>query len=163
MKGGGALHVRPAEAGDLERLRALWRQVDALHAQIRPDFFAKGSQGRRSHEYLGAVLADPNQDLLVAARGGDVVGLVHLQLYDTPPSPLFASRRRAHVEDLVVDGDHRRRGIGTALLAAAERWARGKNAQQVVLTVWSGNDPGLAFYEAQHFATVSRVLAKELR
>ena len=90
------------------------------------------------------------------------MGLIHLQLYDTPRSSVFMARRRAHVEDLVVDRSCQRRGIGSELIQAGEEWARQNDASQLVLTVWSGNEPGFGFYAALGYQPVSKVLAKEL-
>jgi ribosomal protein S18 acetylase RimI-like enzyme len=144
-------------------LCALWRQVDRLHAEIRPDFFTCGEDPARSKLYLDRIVDDADQELLVAEGPQALRGLIHLQLYETPRSTVFADRRRAHVEDLVVDAAWRRQGIGTALLRAGEDWARQQRADQLVLTVWSGNEPGLAFYDDRGYHPVSRVLAKELR
>lgn len=154
--------IRRGHLRDHLALCRLWQQVDTFHAGIRPDFFAAGVDPARSRLYLDRILADDDQELLVAVRGGDLVGLIHLQLYDTPPSPVFVDRRRAHVEDLVVDEACRRRSVGRALLRAGEEWARRHHAEQVVLTVWEGNPDAVAFYEAFDYAPVSRVLAREL-
>ncbi len=154
--------IRRARLADHLPLCALWRQVDRLHAEIRPDFFAYGQDPARSKRYLDRIVEDRDQELLVAVRRDAVLGLIHLQLYDTPRSSVFVDRCRAHVEDLVVDAEHRRQGIGRSLLCAGEDWARRQDANQLVLTVWSGNEPGLGFYDAQQYRTVNQVLAKEL-
>ncbi len=154
--------VRRARLADHLALCALWRQVDSLHAEIRPDFFTCGPEPARSKLYLDRVVDDKDQELLVAVRDDTLLGLIHLQLYDTPRASVFMDRRRAHVEDLVVDGAHQREGIGKSLLRAGEDWARQQEAGQLVLTVWSGNRPGFGFYSAQGYSPVSQVLAKEL-
>jgi ribosomal protein S18 acetylase RimI-like enzyme len=69
--------------------------------------------------------------------------------------------RRAHVEELVVAKGQRRRGCGRALAEAAGVWAREHGAQEVLLTVWEGNDAATRFYEALGWRQVSRVLAKK--
>lgn len=159
---GAPYRIRKARLADHLALCALWTQVDTLHAELRPDFFTRGEEPARSTLYLDRIVEDRDQELLVAVQDERLLGLIHLQLYDTPPSPVFADRRRAHVEDLVVDREFQRAGIGGALLRVGERWALRQGASQLVLTVWSGNDPGLAFYDAQGYQTVNQVLAKEL-
>lgn len=154
--------VRRARLGDHLALCALWSQVDALHAGIRPDFFTCGEEPARSKLYLDRIVDAQEQELLVAVRGEILVGLIHLQLYDTPRSSVFMKRCRAHVEDLVVDRSCRREGVGRSLLRAGEDWARHQGATQLVLTVWSGNEPGFGFYTTQGYQPVSQVLAKEL-
>jgi len=162
MSGVPSLRIRRGHLADHLALCELWAQVDAFHAEIRPDFFGPGADPARSRLYLDRILQDANQELLVAVRGDAVVGLIHLQLYDTPRSPVFAERRRAHVEDLVVEQTARRQGVGRALLRAGEDWARRNHAEQVVLTVWRGNEGAADFYNAFGYQPVSQVLARDL-
>ena len=89
-------------------------------------------------------------------------GAVLVRIYDTPADPPMVPRRRAHVEALVVDRDHRRAGIGTALMVAAATWAREHGAVEVVLTVWAGNNGAEAFYESLGYGVVSRALTKRI-
>lgn len=156
------VRIRKARLTDHPALCALWRQVDTFHAGIRPDFFSPSPDPARSKLYLDRILEDPDQELLVATSGERVVGLCHLQLYDTPRSPVFADRRRAHIEDLVIDESERRQGVGRSLLEAAEAWARRHRAEQMVLTVWHGNDAADRFYRSADYRPVSCVLAREL-
>ena len=157
-----AVRIRRARLGDHLALCDLWSQVDKLHAEIRPDFFTCGEDPARTTLYLDRIVDDGDQELLVAERSETLVGLIHLQLYDTPRSSVFMPRRRAHVEDLVVDRSSQRQGIGKTLLRAGEDWAGQNDADQLVLTVWSGNEPGFGFYAALGYQPVSKVLAKEL-
>jgi ribosomal protein S18 acetylase RimI-like enzyme len=91
-----------------------------------------------------------------------LIGALTIRVYDTPSQPSMVQRRRAHVEALVVDQAHRRAGVGTALMAAATEWARGRGASEIVLTVWAGNAAGDAFYERLGYRLVSRALGKAI-
>jgi ribosomal protein S18 acetylase RimI-like enzyme len=71
-------------------------------------------------------------------------------------------RRRAHVEALVVDERHRRAGVGTALMDAANSWARERGAVEILLTVWDGNAAAEAFYQRLGYRVVSRALGKPI-
>src|SRR5439155_54509 len=55
----------------------------------------------------------------------------------------------AHVADfgLMVAASHRRLGVATALLAAAERWARAAGVAKLELHVFPRNEPAIALYE----------------
>ena len=89
-------------------------------------------------------------------------GAILVRIYDTPADPTMVPRRRAHVEAIVVDRDHRRAGTGTALMSAAAAWARERGAAEVVLTVWAGNAAAEAFYARLGYGVVSRALAKPI-
>jgi diamine N-acetyltransferase len=158
----GAVRTRAARREDHAALEALWRSVDELHARLLPAYFRRTGVPARAHEFVDEALGGRDQKVLVAELGGKVVGLVHVELYDTPPVPAMVPRRRAHIEDLVVAGGHRRAGIGRLLMREAARWAHARGATQVVLTVWRGNDAARRFYEALGFREVSRVLEWDL-
>jgi ribosomal protein S18 acetylase RimI-like enzyme len=153
------LTIRPAQRQDLGALERLCRQVDDEHARRLPSLFRSGP---RSPGSMTAALAGRGQVLLVAEARGAIAGMCHVQLYDTPDAPTMVKRRRAYVEELVVDAPERRRGIGRALMARAAEWARGEGARELVLTVWRGNRAAEQFYAALGYEELSRVLSKPL-
>jgi RimJ/RimL family protein N-acetyltransferase len=55
-----------------------------------------------------------------------------------------------HVADLglMVAAGHRRRGVGRALLQAAEDWARGAGIRKLELHVFPYNEAAIALYES---------------
>jgi GNAT superfamily N-acetyltransferase len=93
---------------------------------------------------LGAILAEPDHAVFGAeGEDGSLLGWVHvcfrLLLID-PPSAL--------VEGLVVASETRRGGVGRALMAAAENWARDRGAQAVRLRSGAPRADAHAFYRA---------------
>lgn len=69
---------------------------------------------------------------------------------------------RGWVYYLAVAPDHRRKGLGRALMAAAEAWLRARGAPKIQLMVREGNE-AVAFYEAlglerQKVVTLGRFL-----
>jgi ribosomal protein S18 acetylase RimI-like enzyme len=156
------VRVRAATAADRGPLEALFRVVTQAHARMAPGFFRGTPPGGRAGAPLGR-LDGADEAVLVADQAGGVVGLVHIQLYDTPTQAELAPRRRVYIEELVVAPDHRRCGVGRALMAAAGRWGTQRGATQVVLTVWARNGGAHRFYRALGFGDVSRVMALDLQ
>lgn len=155
------LTIRKAGRGDLAALQALWQQLDALHARLQPGFFQRPLTPRPAEE-LTRALASWERTIIVAQLGPVLAGAVSITIVDTPDDPGKTPRRRALVEDLVVDDNQRRGGVGRALMAAAADWSRRRSATQVLMTVWAGNRTAEAFYRALGYAQVSQVLALEL-
>jgi GNAT superfamily N-acetyltransferase len=153
--------IRAARNEDYGALQHLWRQLDTMHARLQAGFFRLPSEPRPACA-IGDARASWSEAILVAEEGGRIVGVVQLKLLDTPGDPFKTPRRRALVEDLVVDQGERRRGIGGALMTAATQWARRRGAEQLVLTLWTGNAEAEAFYEGLGYRTVSRFLARDL-
>src|SRR5262245_42441794 len=81
--------------------------------------------------------------VVVADQDGQVVGLAHLQV-----SPAIErDRPAAKLGALVVDETHRGRGIGRALVGAAEAEARLRGCELLYLTTAERRDDAHAFYE----------------
>ena len=158
--------MRVAVDADLDALARLWHEADALHARLSPGFFRHpdGDRGKqRASEALRDASESDHETILIASDGrGAVVGACHIQIYDTPVGHTMVPQRRGHVETLIVTRAQRRRGIGRALLSAATEWARGHGAQQLLLTVWAGNDDAERFYAALGYRTISQVLGTDL-
>jgi len=96
---------------------------------------------------------------LVADAEGRVVGWVHVILVTSLVSDL-----KADIGGLVVDEDHRSSGIGAALLAAAEAWARDQGASRMLVRSRIARERAHQFYERKGYELIktSHVFEKSL-
>jgi RimJ/RimL family protein N-acetyltransferase len=133
-------HIRPAEAHDAAELVALARAVSA-----EPEGWLLADSHWRSvtdeRRYIRAVRRHADAVLLVAEVEGALAGRLSISRDSHPSS--------AHVADLglMVAAAYRRRGIGTALLVAAEEWARSAGVGKLELHVFPHNSPAIALYD----------------
>ncbi len=101
-----------------------------------------------------------NSFLFVAENNeGQRVGFIHLQRV----ADFFNGRGNCHISDLAVAAQHEGNGVGKALLAHAEQWAREHQCQLVTLAVFPGNERARALYEASGYAADLLRLAKPVR
>lgn len=124
---------------------------------------------RRRHECVEGIRKDllrhledqpPNSFLFVAEDAdGERVGFIHLQR----TADFFTGRSNCHISDLAVVQHREGNGVGSALLAHAETWAREHQCQLVTLAVFPGNERARALYEASGYATDLLRLAKPVR
>jgi len=134
------VRIRPAEPADATALVALASAVGA-----EPEGWLLADANWRSvadeRRYIRSIRRHPDAALYVAEVDGDLVG--RLSLARDP------HRSSAHVADLgvMVSASHRRRGIGRALLAQAEEWARQSGVAKLELHVFPHNAPALGLYE----------------
>ncbi len=70
--------------------------------------------------------------------------------------------RIAHIFLVYVHRQHRRRGIGSALMLQAENWAKQRGDQQISLQVFSHNQPALNLYQKLGYQTQSISMLKSL-
>lgn len=96
----------------------------------------------RTREKLGACLTNPAHKIFVAESGGEVVGYLHLEDYDVLYFP-----HMKNVLGIAVASACRRQGVGRALLAAGEAWAKADGAVAVRLVSGEGRKGAHAFYQ----------------
>jgi ribosomal protein S18 acetylase RimI-like enzyme len=70
--------------------------------------------------------------------------------------------RYAHIFLLYVKPEHRRQGLGTALMQQAQTWARQRGDRQIGLHVFCHNQPAIALYQHLGFQTQSWLMLKPL-
>ncbi len=70
--------------------------------------------------------------------------------------------RHAHIFMLYVAPEHRRRGIGGALVRHAEAWAKERGDRQIGLQVFVANQPALNLYRKLGYETQSLWMLKSL-
>ncbi|MEH2142961.1 GNAT family N-acetyltransferase [Nostoc sp.] len=70
--------------------------------------------------------------------------------------------RHAHIFILYVVPEHRRRGIGTALMRYVENWAIQRGDRQIGLQVFQSNKPALNLYNQLGYQTQSLWMVKFL-
>jgi GNAT superfamily N-acetyltransferase len=107
---------------------------------------------------LDVVLGTGATSLFVAEADGRVVGLSVLQVSPTLEYDGLAGKLGA----LVVDEEHRRRGIGEALVRAVETEARSRGCVLVFLTTAERRGDAHAFYASLGYEETGRRFAKLL-
>ena len=132
--------VRPAEAGDAAELVELARAVASEEEGwlVTDGAWRSVADERR---YARALRRSAHGAFLVAELDGAIVGRLSIA---RDPHP--ASRHVADVGLMVARG-HRRRGIGEALMRAAEDWAQANRVAKLELHVFPHNAPAIALYE----------------
>jgi GNAT superfamily N-acetyltransferase len=141
MNDPGSITVRPADTEDVEPMVGLLEQLFAIEADFTAD---PALQRRGLHRLLNK---GEDACVLVAASTGQVVGMVTVQV-------LASTAEGGEVgllEDLVVGDGWRGRGVGSALLAAAEAWSRCRGLARLQLLADRANGPGLEFYTARRW------------
>jgi GNAT superfamily N-acetyltransferase len=109
----GEVRIRRARVVDVKRVAELAGQLGYPVAE-------KEMNGR-----LREVIKDKEAACFVAElREGELIGWIHVST-----TPLLEVERRAEVNGLVVDELARSGGAGAMLLAAGEKWARGKRCK----------------------------------
>ena len=128
------IFIRPAIRADLPRLGRLGALLVAAHHEFDPQRFI-AARNRTPVDYGGYLvsqLGDPDVVILVADDNGDVIGYT----YATNEGYDYMSLRgpAGVLQDIVVDPENRRRGVGRLLLEATLAALHERGAPRVVLS-----------------------------
>jgi ribosomal-protein-alanine acetyltransferase len=113
--------------------------LDAI-ARLERDSFPEDQVSRRSLAYF---LRAAHKPMIVAVIDGELAGYALLSLRK--------DSRMVRVCSIAVDPRFARRGAGSALLQACEKYARAHRRAALALEVRYDNAPAIAFYEKWGF------------
>jgi len=136
-------------------------QAPHLHDFGPPPYRAREVMDRAVVASIDGALsgAAPGAEVLVAVGAdGERLGFVHLH----GATDFFTGEPHGHVSDIVVAPQAQGRGVGQALMAAAEAWARGRGYRLLSLHVFDGNVRAREFYARLGYHPDVRKLVKPL-
>ena len=138
--------VRPVRPGDapawLAMREALWPDESGSHAGEVQQFFA-------------GQLSMPLAVLIAEDHSGKPVGFAELSIRNYAED--CVTDRVAYLEGWYVVPEARRRGVGRALVAAAEDWAREQGCTEFASDALLDNDSSAAAHRALGFLETVRI------
>ena len=155
--------IRAAAADDLDELVDLAVQTHDYHVAGDPDTFEPIADIAAKRAHFGGWLRDDAATVLVAVVDDRPIGYAVLRKEVTPPVPGVRQRGFGRVEDIGVDRDHRRMGIGRRLMDEALTWARAAGLEAVELNVFEFNSAAITLYESLGYRTVNRRMRLDLK
>jgi GNAT superfamily N-acetyltransferase len=161
--------VRKMRAGDGPALARIHEQMARYYVDLAPSHFAMPVLDGLAEELDAELGGAPTPDVwLVAEIDGEIVGLLMARLI-APEAGAEREiardlrERRLRIEYVATDETHRRRGVATALVEAAEAHARDRGATIVETWTYHGSALSLPFWtERMGYTERSVNLRKQL-
>lgn len=138
--------IRILELKDYESVKKLVYQVHELHLKNRPDIYIDGNP--LPIEYFEKIINDKNSLNYVYEEDGEIVGILTASKQTSRPLQIAKSRIVYFIDDIVVDSNHRKKGIGKKLFNYLLEQAKQDNVDAIELNVWSFNENAIKFYES---------------
>jgi RimJ/RimL family protein N-acetyltransferase len=140
--------VRPARPEDAKGVLDMWRAVVAEGNRVRTEEVrATAAEYRKRFRRPWT----PKEASVVAEVDGHIVGLLGISREDHPVNRHIATL------GLSVMQTERGRGIGSALMAEAVRWAVEHDVEKLALSVYPGNRAALRLYAKFGFIEEGRL------
>jgi GNAT superfamily N-acetyltransferase len=162
-----AVVIRPARPGDGPGLAQAALDFSTYYIDLAPERFKypAGDVVGWFESELQRPIPD-NAVWLVADADGAAIGAVEAAILEPMQDAEIQSQRdlglrRAYVNYLAVQADHRNHGVGSLLMEAAEQWAREKGAE-LILTDTRIDGLSVRFYEKNGYTQQSVILRKRL-
>ena len=145
--------IRAGRREDAEAAARLWMRSAEEHTSHDPVYTTAPGAEKTMRRFLADLARNGYAFVFVATVGDRMVGFISGELREG--SPTFLPKTWASVDDVFVHPDYRNGGIGRALIASVEGWARRKGANGVSLQVAAANARGRKFYEDLGFREIS--------
>ncbi len=150
--------IRKARIEDAAAIEALYTELEKDAVMYQSEHFVMSPEGARARQ-LEEILKSDNQTMFVAeecAEGAgaavSVIGFAHVVFIGAKAVSCLKAQTNIYLQDLVVTGDCRNRGIGTLLLNEAKKYGTEEGADFFRTQVFPMNKAGLRFYERNGFS-----------
>lgn len=155
-----AATLRHARADDVDALVELWLELTDFHVALDSYYTRKPDATELMRDHFAKKIEVENAVVIIAEIDGKVVGYLMAEPSTRPP--VFQGNSALTISDTCVKSDHRRLGIGKAMVDELISIARNQNIDRVEVGYSARNDVSIAFWEKIGFKPFSVKASMEL-
>jgi len=144
------MKIRTATTDDADEITSQWLDLAGGQRSYGSHILPEENRSTARDAVLRHIVAD---ELTVATEDGSLLGFV---MYTVETGEYEQDTTRGLVRNIYVVPEHRDRGVGTALLEAAESTLNDRGADRIALEVMAENEPARRFYR-RHGYTPHRI------
>ena len=137
--------IRKAKLNDFQGVHKLIMQVHKLHVSKRDDIYRDVDP--MNFEEFKTELSNSNNIYLIAELENKIVGICFSQIKEILNNKIMKNRKILHIEDICVDENYQKKGIGKKLYNQIVELAKEKNIDNIELMVWGFNENAIKFYK----------------
>ena len=156
------IEIRPARADDRATLLGFLTQFQDYERALNPNLRLGAEVAESSLCEMERKTAAHDGAVFMAVLSGGAVGFVCCYAgHDDDMMLDEQSRPYGYVSDVFVASEHRGRGVGAALLDAAEAYLAGLGFHRVMLSVMAANADARAVYEKRGYHAYDVIYEKQ--
>lgn len=137
--------IRKAKISDFQGIHNLIMQVHKLHVNEKNDIYKDVDP--MNFEEFRTELSNSNNIYLIAELENEIVGICFSQIREISNNKIMKNRKILHIENICVDENHQKKGIGKKLYKQIVQLAKEKNIDNIELMVWGFNENAIKFYK----------------
>ena len=155
------MEIRKLIESDYDMVAELYKELDEMHVQARPDYFVHREQDEiYPKDAFVHNLAYPGGLELGAFDDELLVGVVGATLW--AESGMVKAMKTVCLDNIYVLPAYRRKGVATKLFAEVEQWAKEQGAVRLDLWTWDFNKNAIAMYQAMGMTPQRYAFEKKL-
>ena len=143
--------VRRATADDAELISSLNADVQAIHAAALPWRFKPPGPETFPPAAAAGLLANANNLVFIANFDAEPAGYLYAEVIRRAETTFHHGYEMLYLHHISVRPQHRRRGVGNALIAAVRAAGQELGIDLLALDVWTFNDGAGEFFRRHGF------------
>jgi len=137
--------IKEVGLNDFQAVHELIMQVHKLHVIKRKDVYKDVDP--MNFEEFKTELLNSNNIYLVAEFENKIVGICFSQIKEISDNKILKNNKILHIQNLCVDKNYQKKGIGKKLYNAVVQVAKEKSVDSIELMVWGFNKNAIKFYQ----------------
>jgi len=139
------IKFRKASINDYRIILILKKQIQNFHHCHKPDFYKKTDSPFSKNEFE-KLLVSIDSNVYVVESGDKIYGYAITRVISFQANPLIVDHKRLFIDDIIIDPEYRKKGIGKFLIEKLESVCRSEGYNYLDLNVWSFNTEAIDFY-----------------
>lgn len=155
------MNIRKAKIDDMEQIANILRQVSKLHSEHRPDIF-KEKKMFEIIKWTEDILKDDEKIVIIAESENKICGVAVCKIKIIKEHVNVKDSKIFSIDELCVDENYRKKGIGSMLIQKAKETARKNECSRLELNCWEFNKNAMDFYLKRGFKIQRRFLEMDI-
>jgi len=144
------MSIRLANTMDIEKIMELQTQVFEIHQKARPEWIKKNPI---NYDYIKSIIESKNGKIFIAEENYKIIGHCIISIREIKNHVIFEDMINIEIDEMCVNEQFRKNGIGKKLFEEAKSYAKEINANYIELMVWDFNQNATNFYKKMGMKT----------
>lgn len=149
------MEIKTATLEEIPQIERLYQALFLEMSILQPKYIKPAKQDANFIRYT---IIEDDSDILIATFENEVVGFLLIKETTTPPYSCLVEHKYAFIVDVIVEKSYQSKGIGSALLDEAKKWAAYRHLDYLELNVLTENKGAKSLYEKHGFKDTNQTM-----